>query len=303
MQEQQEVAPEVQPQTEGVQSVEVTEKPQAAPTQEPVYTPNYKFKANDKEHEFDEWVRPAIKTPDAEKRIRELYEKAYGLDHIKPLAEKTQQRLQALEPKFNDLSGLAQELVESRDRGDYDALFQKIGLDETKLVKHFIDKANREALPEDVKSVYNKAQELERQDRTKTKAIEEYERRFNEMAGRARLAEVNSILARTEVNQVAKAFDAANGEGSFLNEVRNIGRMHHYDTNGEDLPAEQAVAIALKKYGMYASAQTGQPSPAAQAPAQKLPVIPNISGKGVSPVSKSPKNLKDLRKIASEWPE
>lgn len=269
----------------------------------PAYVPNYKFKANDKEHEFDEWLRPAIKDVNAEKRVRELYEKAYGLDHIKPLAEQTKQELSGYKTKYTDLTGTVSDILETRDRNDYDELLKKIGIDETKLIKHFIDKANRESLPEDVKSVYNKAQELERQDRTKTKAIEDYERRFNEMAGRARLTEVNSILARAEVNNVAKAFDAAHGEGSFLNEVRNIGRMHHYDTNGEDLPAEQAVAMAMKKYGMYAQSSQGQQNPAPAAPAQHLPVIPNISGKGISPISKSPKNLKDLRKIASNWSE
>src|SRR5688572_23823320 len=53
----------------------------AAQTQQ--YTPNFKFKVLDKEHEIEERFRKLIKDADSEKMIRELHEKSFGIEAIK----------------------------------------------------------------------------------------------------------------------------------------------------------------------------------------------------------------------------
>jgi hypothetical protein len=49
-------------------------------TAQPVYQPNYKFKAFGKEHEIDESFRAFIKDKDTEERFRKLHEKSYAME-------------------------------------------------------------------------------------------------------------------------------------------------------------------------------------------------------------------------------
>jgi hypothetical protein len=69
----------------------------------PVYTPNTKFKVMDKEHEFDAWLAPHIKDAETEKKAKELYEKAYGLDYVKPKYEASQKELEQYKTTYNSL--------------------------------------------------------------------------------------------------------------------------------------------------------------------------------------------------------
>src|SRR5688500_2643210 len=63
-----------------------TPAPVAADTAQPAapaYTPDFKVKIKGKEFEIDEMFRGLIKDADSEKKVKEFFEKAYGIDFVK----------------------------------------------------------------------------------------------------------------------------------------------------------------------------------------------------------------------------
>ena len=59
----------------------------------------------DKEHEVPEFLRGVVKDAATEKQVRELVEKAIGLDYVKPKLEQTRQQLNTVGGQFQGVMG------------------------------------------------------------------------------------------------------------------------------------------------------------------------------------------------------
>lgn len=266
----------------------------------PAYTPNWKFKAMGEEKEVDEWVRPLIKDAETEKKFKEIYEKAYGLDHFKGKLEKTQAEHQELKANYHSLYNDVSEAMTFKQQGNLGAFFQKVGLSDEDVAKYMLDKINRQNLPPEQQQVYNELERRRQQEYYQARQLEETETRYREMASQAREWEVDQWLAKPEVSQVVQRYDATNGPGSFKRFVAEMGVMHH-STYGEDPPVETVVSTVMKRLGDAYRSQPASPPPQVQNNQEKpLPVIPNVSGKNVSPTRKAVRSVDDLRKISQE---
>jgi hypothetical protein len=74
------------------------------PSDDGGWEPNYGFKVKDEEHEFDDWVRPAIQSKEHEEKLRELYTKAFGLDGVKSRLEENERRFQDVHGKYSSVN-------------------------------------------------------------------------------------------------------------------------------------------------------------------------------------------------------
>jgi hypothetical protein len=134
------------------------------------------------------------------------------------------------------------------------------------------------------------------------RANQELLQAFQQTQTQQRTAELNGYLQRPDVAAAAQAFDQRAGrEGAFREEVIKRGQYYARLPEPVDIPVEQAVSEILRYVGPMnapqpqAEAQMEAPAPqAAVAPAPK-PVIPNIKGRGTSPVKKAVKSIDDLR--------
>lgn len=277
---------------------------QTAVTQEavpevPQYTPNYKFKAMKEEKEIDEWARPLIKDADSEKKVREIWEKAYGLDHFKSKFEGTSQERDQYKQAYQGIFGDAQQLFKARDAGDMETVFKKIGMSPEKVYQWVWEKAQRQNLPPEQRQMYDELDQKKQREWQLASQNEELTQNYQQMASQARAAEVDFVLARPEIYETRKRYDDTNGEGSFRQLVARFGVMHHMQ-NGQDAPAEQIVDAVMKTLGDPWRGQSAQPVIPQNNVEKPLPVIPNVSGKNVSPTRKSPRSIDDLKKLAEE---
>lgn len=75
------------PQVEGSPTTVNTQAPGVVsaqkPGETPAFSPNFKLKVMEQEREIPELLRPLIKDAESEKAVRELVEKAYGLEYVK----------------------------------------------------------------------------------------------------------------------------------------------------------------------------------------------------------------------------
>jgi len=269
-----------------------------AKAEEPEYQPNFKFKVMDQEKEFDEWLRPVVKDADTEKKVRELLEKAYGLDHQKPKFEERTKQLEETTKNYELLRSAAEEAFTFRDKGDLDRFFEVTSVKPEAVYQWVLDKMKQMELPEEQRQVYNKFDETRRQNYLLERQLQDVARREEALSVQARTTELQNALQSPEISHVARVYDETQGQtGKFEQLVIKCGRDAWRDEKRE-LTVEQAVQSAISLIGK-AYQQPGQANGTQTEAEKPLPTIPRVAGKSVSAIRKSPTSINDLRKMAA----
>lgn len=311
------------PESVSTPSPQVSESTQSAPKSSPSttpaasqatgeatqYAPNYKFKVMDKEHEFDEFVRGAIKDADSEKKIREIYEKAYGLDFIKPRFHETREQAKTYKTQLDNFQGSLKELRELNSRGDYDSFFKRLAIPEEKILQWVINKAQYNNLPPEQRKVLDEKTAAEQKAYALEKQQADSQQKYQELVTQAKGQALHFALERPETKSLQQSFDARAGRsGAFFEAIVAEGELAWNRSNGTvDLTPEQAIQAVLSKWGNPSQpaqaplipAQGNQPMP--QAAPKKTASLPNIAGRQSASISKSkPKSLQDLKNLAAQ---
>lgn len=280
--------------------------------EEPIgYEPNSKFKVHDEEHEFDEIYKPLLKDADTEKSIRELHEKAYGLDVVKPKYQKVKEEKSELYTKYTDLAETVTELSKCVTEKDYDTFFEKCGVSEEDLYDHVQKKLQYKELPVEERKQLDEYSELRKQNKLLAQQNTNLSQGRMQDEVKRTESEVLSFTTREDINPIVKEYDARMGkQGAFVDAVFDIGATHYYKTNKkESISVTQAMNTMLASIGaintipsehsFIPTIQTNNNKQTLQsgseAPSQQAPVIPNVSGSAVTPARKSFKSLAELR--------
>jgi hypothetical protein len=276
----------------------------------PIFQPNFKFSTYGKEHEVPESFRQLIKDAETEKQVKEIFEKAYGLDGMKPKYQKLQERAQNFEKTINEeyqpLRGHFDQLNKYISNDDFDSLFEVAQIPLEKLQKWMYQKLTAAELPPEQRAVYDREAELRKRSYAleaenqslKAKVEAENEAKF-ELQTQTIGQELESALSQPEVKSLADAYQAKTGK-SLREVVITFARAKELET-GVVTPVSEAVeaVLGLVGAGLNPSAsQQKQAAPAApQVTAQqKPPVIPNLTGKSTSPTVSKIKSVEDIKK-------
>lgn len=288
----------------------------AAPTPEvPAYAPNFKFKVMDKEHEIDEFVRAAIKDADSEKKIKEIYEKAYGLDVVKPRFAKSQEELKTTRGENENYKKSIDELRDHYKRDDMDSFFKALNVPEEKILRWVLNKANYEQLPPDQRQIMDAKRAAEQQAYTLQKENKSLQQQREEIELQARAQTLQIALEKPDISEFVKNFEAKAGKpGAFLQEIIDHGERTFYASKGKiDLTPEQAIKEVMERWSPFLGPAKlseppiipANPGPGSQPPVQravteapKASTIPNVSGRQTAAISKAkPKSIEDLKKL------
>lgn len=280
-------------------------KVNSEPPPAPAFTPNFKFKVHDEEKEIDEMYRGLIKDQDTEKKIRELHEKAYGLDVQKPKYERMKQEFQEVSTKYGDIDKSLKQLSSYVQAGDLGSFFQATQIPK-QMVFEYVKKELElmEASPEQRAEV-ERVQAERRRLYNLEQENQDLKTRFETESQSARVMELTTALASPVVSSVAQSFDAKMGSGAFKMEVIKHG-LAVSQTTGETISVQQAVQETVEKWKQFfgetpqASAQEISPmETASKAQAAPKPTFPNVSGRSASPLKAGPRSIDDLKKIAA----
>ena len=280
---------------------ETPEAPEA-----PAYQANYKLKVMDQEKEIPEKFRELIKDAESEKEVRELFEKAYGLEYAKPKHEALQQTFAKVQSEHNYLLGSVQELRECYNRGDLDTFFQKLNIPKERVLQYALDKVNYEQLPAEQKQLLDARRNAELQNSALQRQNQYMQQQLQQQTVQARQYALDSELVGPEVKSMVEAFDQRFGKpGAFRNEVINRGQLAWFQSQGKvDLTPRQAIQEVIRLYGLD---QQQQPAAATVAPQEsggarpRVSTIPNVgSGRSASPLKQKPRSIEDLKKIAAD---
>jgi len=289
--------------------------------QAPAWTPNWKFKAAGKEHEIPEWLRGVVKDAETEKNLRELHEKAYGLDLVKTNYQNAQQQLQQIQktlmPEYNVLKKSVQSVIMYRNNGDLDSVFETIGIKPQAVAQWLHQKMQLQDMPPEARAAYENQQRLRKENYALQERVQTMTQGHEQTELPARAFELQTALARPEIKTIADSYNARLGSETAFWEFACQQADFLERTTGQRVTADQAVAQALRILGNTIVPNQGQaPAAAPQVPAPggaaappagagqatpTPPVIPNVTGaRNASPTRKVAKSLDDLRKLHKE---
>lgn len=297
--------------SESSEGVELKSAEGAPAPEKPAYVPNYKLKVYDEEKELeDKFLKDLIKDADSEKKVKEIAQKYLGFDTVKSRHEK-------VKTEFTEYQKQAQPVVEYYNHAQnllankrYDDFFELIKVPENEVMAWAVKRVQElQAPPEERQRIqYQRQMEKEKQFyESQTMTLQQQQQ--SQMA-QFRAQELSWVMQKPDVQAVASAYDAKHGANSFKMLVRDKGLAHHAATNGrEDLTAEQAVGEVMKLLSPFVnqtnSSGATMPGAAPQQPALipqngAPPIIPNVAGKGTSPVKKQVRSIADLKKRSEE---
>lgn len=275
----------------------------------PAYQPNYKFKYLDGdgktrvEKEFDELLRPHIKDVEVEKKIRELYEKAAGLDYTKASREKIRLEAETVRAENFETKKALNILSTYVQNDDMQSFFESLKIPEDKVLKYALSRIQYRELPPEKRAEYDQMRSTKQRAALLTEENQRLSNQYMEAQSQTRAQQLDGALAESNVSQIAQVFDARIGvPGAFRDEVIKRGQMH-WALYKKDLPADQAVKEVLQIVGGQMPATPNVPATPGTAQAhqsqEKKPIIPNIQGKGTSPAKKLIRSVADLKKLAA----
>jgi hypothetical protein len=274
---------------------------------QPTFTPNYKFKAGDFEGEVDEFLRPIIKDADTEKKIKDLYTKAHGLDAVK---SRLTGEVESWKTKANDHIGKYTQLSESLsnlsfyvNRGDFDSFFNALKIPQAAVYKWVNAKIQEQEMTPEQRAETQRNREESHRLFLLEKQNQELMQRQEAIQVERNMSLLDQTISSPEVSSIAQEFDAKVGmPGAFKTEVLKRG-VALYHVHGRDLHPSEVVKDLMGTLGKVfqpTQASAGMQGNQGQAaPPQRPPVIPNVQGKSTSPVKTAPKSIKELRERAS----
>jgi hypothetical protein len=280
------------------------EKAESKPTD---YQPNYKFKVYDEEKEFDEWVRPYV-TKDTEDKVRDLYTKAYGLDGVKSKLEKTREELANNEVRYGQLNTGLLEVQKMIESGDLENFFKVINVKDDAIYEYVRNRLAYEQADPEARQRHDQEAEMRRQNMLLQRQNELLNQQVVGGTYDYHARELEQTVSQPQVAEFAKRFDEKFGNGSFIDEVTQVG-LYNYRKNGVDLTVPQAVDTVLKKYTAFEPQQQVAQMPQGNGIPQKIitktitkNTIPNTGGdSNVSPTQKEITSLAEIEAIAAKF--
>jgi len=264
----------------------------------PPYVPTYKFKVKDKELEFDEFVRPSIKSKEHEQRLKEIYEQANGLPEVKQSRDEWKTKYSTVEGSINKLGQYVQ-------KNDFNSFFTALNIPKEKIIEYAINELKFQELPPEQKATI----EAQRQQQLALEQVQaqnqNYQTQMAEMVQRQTEFEMNQVFSRPDVALAVEKFDAYMGKpGTFKTEI--IKRGQYYETvHGRSPSPMELVSEFLQFVGVNAPTQQGNLGASQQVmpgqAQQSKPTITSFASAGSkSPTKRVINSIDDIKKRREE---
>ena len=279
---------------------------QTATPEQPAWTPNYEFTVKDKKHQIDELFKPLIKTKDVETKLKEIYEKAYGLDEVKSSRESFKEKATQFEQKNQLIEQNLKVLSDVARKQDFNTFFEVLNIPKEQILNYAIQELKFQQLPADQQAAIEAQRQREQAFESTQNQNQTLQQQMQTMMVQQARQEINFEISKPEIQNAVQAFDTHFGKpGSFMSEV--IKRGQYYEAvHKTSPPAEQLVKEVMQFVGMMPSGPQAQstlqaiPSPGVVSN-QPKPVIPAFNGSvAKSPVRKAPSSLQDLRDMRKQ---
>jgi len=275
------------------------------------WKPSLKFKVKDKELEFDPLFKDVIKSKDQEAKMRELYEKAHGLDEVKTRRDALTQELATEKQKLTQVDQSLKNLGTLVQRKDYGTFFDILKIPKADIIQYAIQELKYQELPADQKAAIDQQRQMQQQFFDLQAQNQAMQQQLQGAGVQQTNFEIDQAINAPEVAAIAQAFDARAGKpGAFREELLKRGQYYE-NVHRISPPASQLAAELINLMGATAQVTQGQAAPSQGTQGQQAqvvqnqqqkPVIPSFQGGSTnkSATKKVPMSTDDLRKMRQE---
>ncbi len=267
------------------------------------WTPDFKFKVMDKEHEIPELYRPLIKDENTLKEIRRLHEQALGVPHLEASRDEFKNKYAQAAPRLQEYERVEQRLnklshfVQNQDFGSF---FSELKIPREAVLMWVKQELEAQELPPHVRQQVEQSRQLASQKWEAEQELQYYRQQAEEGLRQTRLGMIDQAIT-SQASDIASQFnDRMQNPLAFREAVINKGLQIQQATGQAPAP-EQVIEMVksdlVRLMGLQNVPQGTVVAPQAQA---APPVIPAIKGSGASPVKKKVTSLADLKKMANE---
>ena len=274
------------------------------------WQPEYKFRVLDKEHEFDDFIRPIV-TKDNYEKVKELYEKAYGLDHVKNKYQATREEFesfknsqyQPLLEESNQYKSAMQYMGSLIKSGDYDNLFRELNIPEEALLNYSIGRINYRDLSPEQRLEYDRNVEARQKNYTLEMQNQQLQSQFEQMQVKDLQIELSQALMNPQIKPVIEEYEQQRQQpGAFMRDVAMVGK-YVWETEGKHLSVQDAIGRVIQQHNQtkqwYGSGTAApQNNVETQVQTSAKATIPQIKSTGNSPIKKRPTSIEDLKRLA-----
>lgn len=259
----------------------------------PEYTPSYVYKVLDQEKQFDDRLKEAIKSKEDEDYIRDLYTKADGLEAYKKKYTDIEVEAGTLRNKVQTLGGFMNKVKKWRDEGDYDSLFNALGIEEEARLSHALKLAQLKQMPEDQRNKHYESVKIKSEYEQAQERLAEYESRERDSMINHQVNELNTMINHPEVSSLSGVLKT---KGIDLREEVLKHGHYLYQVSGKEPSVKEAVEAVVNKYKAIVQAAPAQPTVPTIEKKQTTPAIKAAGG-----INRAEKRmtLDELRKMAN----
>lgn len=277
----------------------------------PAWMPEYKFKVKDKELEFDDFVKPIIKSKEVNEKIKDLYLKAHGLDEVKQSRDHFQTQYKTEREKITTIEKNLQNIGVTVKNKDFGTFFDLLKIDKNDVMNYFIEELKFQELPAEQKQAIERQRQVQREYQTAQEQNQGLQTQMQEMIIKQTRFEFDQVFASPDVAPAIQQFEARVGQpGAFEKAVLERGQYYEA-VHKTSPPVRQLVNEVLTLAGL----SSGLPGQAQQAPLSQQsnasqvvhtqnqkPVIPSFSGGSStkSPARQVVGTIDDIRKRRQE---
>jgi len=273
---------------------------EVAPAPE-AFAPDFKYKFNGQEKEIDAFWHPLVKDKDSLQKVRDAIERSEALDMHKGKTKEFQERVAEYEPVIKDVEkfqSMFTEATQSNDFGKHRELLQELGYSDAVLkdvVRHML---REEQLPEEQKRYMQEKKSAELEKSELMSQNESVKAQYSDIVRDLTAQQMDLEFGRTESHDLIKAYESANGNGSFREMFLQRG-AYYVSEAGKHVSPSEVMGRIMKEFSPFITRQVAE-APGAQQPAsvvrEKLKIMPNVGAGNGAPTQSSISSLNDLRK-------
>lgn len=277
----------------------------------PAWMPDFKFKVKDKELEFDDFIKPVIKSKELNDKMKDLYLRSHGLDEVKASRDHFQKSWKSEHEKIQTVEKNLQNLGVAVKNKDFGTFFDQLKIDKNDVMNYFIEELKFQELPAEQKQAIERQRQAQFDYQNQVTQNQGLQTQMQELVMKQTRFELDQAFSAPDVSPAISQFDARAGQaGAFQAEVLKRGQFYEA-VHKTSPPAEQLVREVLTLAGL----SSGMPGQAQQAPLSQQgnasqvvhtqnqkPVIPSFSGGSStkSPTRQVVGTIDDIRKRRQE---
>lgn len=281
-----EITPEIQPEI----NEEITPEP-------PAFEPDLTYKFKGEEHHISEDFKDFITNEERNKTVRELYEKAAGLDFMKGSRDHYKTQLEGIQGRMTELEAGARKASDINhfiEKGDMASALKVAGFTKDHVLNHAIALLEAEergaGLPDSNAAI--EARELQMQMEQSNKEL---------MEAKTQLAFNEYSMATSAHQELINAYDARNYPGAFQRMVSLHGQqMSQQNPNYKITEAVNDLANQFSWILNGAPTAPQQQTTTNEQHTQTFPTVTTKTSSAASPVKKKITSMEDLMKAQKE---